>query len=83
MGALIIVPAATAKRLAGNLSAMLTGAAAIAVAATAAGNGLAAWLHRQTGPLIVLVATGCFLLSFLWDKRRRVIRPSRGAKSGG
>jgi zinc transport system permease protein len=83
MGALIIIPAATAKRLAGNLSGMLTGAAAIAVAATAAGNGLAAWLHRQTGPLIVLVATGCFLLSFLWDKRRQAIRPGRGVKSGG
>lgn len=40
------------------------------VAATAAENGLAAWLHRQTGPLIVLVATGYFLLSFLWDKSR-------------
>jgi zinc transport system permease protein len=70
MGALIIVPAATAKRLAGNLGGMLAAAAVIAVAATAAGNGLAIWLHRQTGPLIVLVAAGCFLLSFLWDSRR-------------
>jgi zinc transport system permease protein len=69
MGALIIIPAATAKRLAGNLTGMLTAAAAIAVVATAAGNGMAMWLHRQTGPLIVLVAAGCFLLSFVWDRR--------------
>jgi ABC-type Mn2+/Zn2+ transport system permease subunit len=50
MGALIIVPSATAKRLAGNLTGMLAPAAVIAVAATAAGNGLAVWLHRQTAP---------------------------------
>jgi ABC-type Mn2+/Zn2+ transport system permease subunit len=65
MGALIIIPAATAKRLAGNLTGMLVAAVSIAVVATVAGTWLASWLHRETGPLIVVVAAACFLLSFL------------------
>ena len=65
MGALIIIPAATAKRLAGNLTAMLVLAVTIAVLATIGGTWLAARLHRESGPLIVTVAAGCFLLSFL------------------
>jgi len=65
MGALIIIPAATAKRLARNLTAMLVVAVAIAVAATVAGTWLAHGLHGETGPLIVIVAAWCFLLSLL------------------
>jgi ABC-type Mn2+/Zn2+ transport system permease subunit len=65
MGALIIIPAATAKRLARNLTGMLVIAVVVAVIATAAGTLLAFWLHRETGPLIVVVAAGLFLLSFL------------------
>ena len=65
MGALIIIPAATAKRLAKNLTGMLLTAVLVAVAATVAGTWLASWLHRETGSLIVTVATCIFLLSFL------------------
>lgn len=65
MGALIIIPAATAKRLAGNLTGMLVAAVSIAVVSTMAGTWLASWLHRETGPLIVMIAGACFLLSFL------------------
>ena len=65
MGALIIIPAATAKRLAGNLTGMLVAAVSIAILATVAGTWLASWLHRETGPLIVICAATCFLLSFL------------------
>jgi ABC-type Mn2+/Zn2+ transport system permease subunit len=65
MGALIIIPAATAKRLAGSLSAMLITAVAVAVFATVTGSLAAVWLDRETGPLIVTVAAGCFLLSLL------------------
>ncbi len=65
MGALIIIPAATAKRLAHNLTTMLAAAITIAVAATVLGTWLAGWLHRETGPLIVSVAAGFFALSFL------------------
>ena len=65
MGSLIIIPAATAKRLSNNLNQMLTVAVAIAVATTVAGSWLALWLHRETGPVIVTLAAGCFLLTFL------------------
>src|SRR5271157_4283374 len=65
MGALIIIPAATAKRLARNLTEMLVLAASLAVVATLAGTWLASWFHRETGPFIVIVAAACFLLSFL------------------
>ena len=68
MGALIIIPAATAKRVATNLSGMLITAVGVAVLATVVGGHLASRLHRETGPLIVTVAAGCFVLSLL---RRR------------
>jgi zinc transport system permease protein len=63
MGALIIVPAAAAKGLARNLTGMLYTAAGIAVLATVVGTSAGVWLHRASGPLIVLTATGVFLLS--------------------
>jgi zinc transport system permease protein len=63
MGALIIVPAATAKGLARNLTGMLYMAAGVAVLATVAGTWAGASLHRASGPLIVLTATGVFVLS--------------------
>jgi len=65
MGALIIIPAATAKRLAKNLTGMLLTAVLVAVAATVTGTWLATRLHRETGPVIVTVAACIFLLSFL------------------
>jgi ABC-type Mn2+/Zn2+ transport system permease subunit len=65
MGALLIVPAATAKRLARSLNGMLTVAVAVAVIATAGGTWMAVWLHRDTGPLIVTVAAGAFALGLL------------------
>jgi ABC-type Mn2+/Zn2+ transport system permease subunit len=65
MGALIVIPAATAKRLARNFTGMLGAAVITATVATVAGAWLAQWLHRETGPLIVTVAAVCFLLSFL------------------
>jgi ABC-type Mn2+/Zn2+ transport system permease subunit len=69
MGALIIIPAATAKRLARNLNEMLVAAVVVAVLATLTGSYLAAWLHRDTGPLIVTVATGCFIVSLIRRER--------------
>jgi ABC-type Mn2+/Zn2+ transport system permease subunit len=68
MGALIIIPPATAKRVAGNLNQMLTAAVLVALAATVVGSIVGRWLHRETGPIIVSVAAGCFLLSLF---RRR------------
>ena len=65
MGALIIIPAATAKRLARNLTSMLWIAIVLSVAATLIGAALAVELHRETGPLIVSVAAGLFLISLV------------------
>lgn len=65
MGALIIIPAVTAKRLASSLTAMLSVAVAIAVLSTTVGGVLAASLQRETGPLIVIVASALFALSLL------------------
>jgi zinc transport system permease protein len=66
MGALIIIPAATAKRVARNLNGMLGVAVALAVIATTGGSALAVWLGRETGPLIVLVAAAAFAASLLY-----------------
>lgn len=63
MGALIIVPAATAKRLTRNLSGMLATAVVLAAVATIAGTFLASRLHRQSGSVIVAVAAALFLAS--------------------
>jgi ABC-type Mn2+/Zn2+ transport system permease subunit len=65
MGALIIVPAAVAKRLARNLNAMLAIAVTVAVIATVAGTWLADVLHRESGPLIVTIATVVYLISLM------------------
>jgi ABC-type Mn2+/Zn2+ transport system permease subunit len=65
MGALIIIPAATAKGLARNINAMLWMAVGIAVFATLLGTWTAGQLHRETGPLIVSVAAATFFISLL------------------
>jgi energy-coupling factor transporter ATP-binding protein EcfA2 len=68
MGALIMIPAAIAKRLATNLNGMLVIAVTCAVVSTVAGSSVAAWLHRETGPFIVLAATAGFLVSLAWRR---------------
>lgn len=68
MGSLIIIPAATARRLATHLSQMLALSAAIAAVVTLAGFILAARLGRPAGPVIVTIAAAVFALTFL---RRR------------
>jgi ABC-type Mn2+/Zn2+ transport system permease subunit len=65
MGALIIVPAASGRRLARGLSAMLWITVTISIASTLIGTWIGLHWHRQTGPLIVLVATAIFLISLL------------------
>jgi ABC-type Mn2+/Zn2+ transport system permease subunit len=69
MGALIIIPPATAKRVARNLTQMLWVSAAVAVFSTAAGHIIASWLHRETGPVIVTVAALCFVASLFRSSR--------------
>lgn len=64
MGSLIIIPAATAKRLSRNLTQMLVIAAAMAIGVTVAGSAAAARGHRPGGPFIVTLAALCFFLTF-------------------
>ena len=65
MGSLIIIPAATAKRLSKNLSQMLAIAAVIAILVTVIGALGAARFNRPTGPFIVTLAATVFFVSFL------------------
>src|SRR5262249_36836251 len=65
IGSLVIVPAATAKRLARSLNQMLLVAVVVAVLSTTAGTFAAFALHREVGPLVVVVAALCFFLSLL------------------
>jgi zinc transport system permease protein len=69
MGALIIIPAATAKQVARSLSGMLMAATAVALAATLAGTALAAQIDRPTGALIVTAGGAIFLLSLFYRRR--------------
>jgi ABC-type Mn2+/Zn2+ transport system permease subunit len=70
MGALIIIPAVTAKRLSHGLNSMLGFSVALSVLSTALGSAIAAHRHREAGPIIVLVATGLFVLSLLARPQR-------------
>jgi zinc transport system permease protein len=68
MGSLIIIPAATAKHLAGNIRSMFLLAVGVSVGSTLVGSTLASLLHRPTGPLIIAVAAGCFFVSLAWRR---------------
>jgi ABC-type Mn2+/Zn2+ transport system permease subunit len=70
MGSLIIIPAATAKRLSSSLNQMLANAAIIAIAVTIAGSAIAVSLHRATGPLIVSLAAAGFFFSLLRSEQQ-------------
>ena len=65
VGSLVIIPAATAKRLARSLRGMLVISVAVSIASTTLGTWLSLALHRAPGSMIVLVAAGFFLLSLL------------------
>lgn len=69
MGSLLIIPAATARALARDLRGMLGISVAVALLSTLLGAWLAAQLHRESGPLIVLVASVCFFLASMRPRR--------------
>jgi len=68
MGSLMIIPPATARYLARGLTGMLIISAAMAVFATLAGGWLASVFRQQSGPMIVVVAAGCFLVALAWRR---------------
>jgi ABC-type Mn2+/Zn2+ transport system permease subunit len=61
----VIIPAATAKRIARSLQGMLIISVAVSIASTTLGTWLSLGLHRSPGSMIVLVAAGFFVLSLL------------------
>ncbi len=63
MGSLIIIPAATAKRLARSLRSMRLIAVTTAIVATLLGALAAPMIHVEAGPLTIVVAAGMFVLS--------------------
>jgi len=65
MGSLIIIPASTARQLAGGLNGMLVIAVLLAVAATLVGFFGGPLLHVGAGPLTIAAAAGFFLLSMV------------------
>jgi ABC-type Mn2+/Zn2+ transport system permease subunit len=70
MGSLVIIPAATGRRVARSLPGMLGVSVGVAVAATVAGTYLASAVGRESGPVIVTLAAGCFLLATLFASHR-------------
>lgn len=69
MGSLVIIPAATAKLLARSLAGMFAIAVGVAVVSTIAGELFASRLHRATGPVIIAIAAGIFLVSLFVHRR--------------
>jgi ABC-type Mn2+/Zn2+ transport system permease subunit len=65
MGSLIIIPATTARYVARSLGSMLVLAVVLSVASTVLGTLGAPLLHVATGPLIIAIAAGFFLLGLL------------------
>lgn len=68
-GSLVIIPAATAKHLAGGLRAMFSITVALAIASTLVGTSIGIALGRETGPPIVLVAAGFFFAALIKKTR--------------
>jgi zinc transport system permease protein len=71
--ALMIVPAATARNLAGSLKAMFWWAIIIAVFSSIMGLAISAqdWAQTATGATVVLVNFGCFVISVLIKLAKR------------
>ena len=69
MGSLIIIPAVTARQVARDLNQMLVWSVGVALVSTFVGTWLAASTHRETGPLIVVVAAVCFTIAMVVRRR--------------
>jgi len=63
MGSLLVIPAATARRVSRNLSEMLVVAAVLAVVSTIGGTYAAEALGQPSGPVIVTLAALMFVVS--------------------
>ena len=70
MGALIMLPAATAKNITGNLRQMVFVSVGIGAASMAGGLWISAWSHWPPGPTVVLLGSLLFCASLLIPSRR-------------
>ncbi|MGE0723275.1 MAG: metal ABC transporter permease [Alphaproteobacteria bacterium] len=77
--ALLILPAAAARRLAGGPEAMALIAAAVGAAAVAGGLGLSLAWDTPAGPSAVVVGLAIFLVTIGWPRRRPLTQPLRGS----
>jgi len=68
MGALVIIPAATAKNLAHSLNSYNWMAGILGLVSVLGGIYLATYYHQSPGPLVVLASTALFLLSLAVKK---------------
>jgi ABC-type Mn2+/Zn2+ transport system permease subunit len=67
-GALVIVPAASAKNIAASINQFQVYSALIGLFSTVVGILVAQALSISSGPAVVLVAIGCFTLSYIFKK---------------
>ena len=70
MGSLVIIPAATARRVARNLNGMFAVSIAVCGARDRCRTYVAAGLHRESGPVIVTIAAACFLVAAMYKPGR-------------
>ncbi|HXQ30199.1 MAG TPA: metal ABC transporter permease [Gemmatimonadales bacterium] len=66
MGSLLIIPAATARRLGRGLTSMFAVSVGVALISTLVGTYVAGALGQETGPCIIVTAASCFLISAAW-----------------
>lgn len=69
MGSLVIIPPATARQVARGLTGMLAGSAGVALVATLGGTWIAALTGRESGPMIIALASACFGVALLVPRR--------------
>lgn len=68
VSALLIIPASTAKLLSGSFKSMILQSIIISEAVMLLGIALSYYLNSPTGPMIVLVGTGVFLIVFTFKQ---------------
>ncbi|MFQ6027800.1 MAG: metal ABC transporter permease [Dehalococcoidia bacterium] len=71
--ALLVTPAATATLLARRLPTIMLVAVAVALLSTIVGLYLSFYANLPSGPSIVMVATGCFVLAFCLSPTRGLV----------
>lgn len=68
-GAMVIIPAATAKNIAGSISGYQWNSTIVGVASAVIGILLAKQMSLASGPVVVLVAVAFFVISYIFKRR--------------